>query len=130
MKKVKSISGMTMLVFGALIACMGILGLAAPQLLFEIIFYQALSRPDFPAELFIRASSQASMAMGIYYILAALTNNQAFYRWSVPVRGMNFLVFTAMVLFLSAPITWLLVASLELLGALATGFALRKERAV
>jgi hypothetical protein len=124
--KINGVPGITMMVFGVLIAATGLVGLFSPRLLFSMLGFVSPVHGIY-VEIFARASSQASLAMGAYYILAATTNNQAFYRWSVPVRVVNFSVFTGMVL-AGAPVRWMLVACLELAGALATGLALRKEK--
>jgi hypothetical protein len=116
-------SALTMLFFGILTAGMGLTGLATPQLLLFILGIPASSA----TQIFVMASSEASLAMGVYYTLAAITNVRAFFKWSIPVRILNFCVFTGMVIFGVAPSRWLMVAALELTGALATAFALRRE---
>ena len=74
------------------------------------------------------AASMASLNMGVYYILAALNDVKIFYRWTVPFRGLTFIVFTTIVLLGIAPIKFVGVALWEGIGALATGIALRKEK--
>jgi len=114
------LAALSMLVFGVLITSMGMTGLMAPHFLLEILDFS--SSPT--VQIFLMASSQASFAMGLYYILAALHDVRAFYGWSVILRIINFYVFTRMVVSGVAPPKWLMVASLELSGALATGIAL------
>ena len=116
-----------MLVFGVLIVGMGMTGLMAPQFLLTILGLFTDLRNT--TQIFVMASSQASIAMGLYYILAAVHNVREFFRWSVPLRILNFCVFTGMVIFGIAPVNWLWVASLELTGALATGIALARQKA-
>jgi hypothetical protein len=120
------LAALTMLVFGMLITASGMTGLFMPELLLDFFGFST----DGPAVLFVMACSQASLAMGVYYILAAVNNNRMFTRWSVPLRMMNFAVFAGMVLFGVAPLQWLGVAGLELLGALATGITLALESGV
>lgn len=66
--------------------------------------------------------------MGLYYILSAVHCNREFGRWSIPVRIINFCVFTGMVIFQIAPPRSLLVVELELASSLATGWALSSRR--
>jgi hypothetical protein len=114
---------LTMLFFGILTAGMGLTGLAAPQLLLFMLGIPSSSA----THIFVMASSEASLAMGVYYTLAALTNVRAFFKWSVPVRILNFCVFTGMVIFGVAPLRWLVVAGLELIGAITTTFAMHRK---
>jgi hypothetical protein len=120
------LAGLSTLVFGMLITSSGMTGLFLPELLLDFF---GLSTEG-PAMLFVMACSQASLAMGVYYILAAVNNNRMFIRWSVPLRMINFAVFAGMVLLGFAPRQWLLVAGLELVGALVTGIALRSHRSL
>jgi hypothetical protein len=121
------LAALNMLVFGMLITSSGMTGLFMPELLLDFF---GLSSGEGTAVLFVMACSQASLAMGVYYILAAVNNNRMFIRWSVPLRMMNFAVFTSMVLLGFAPTQWLLVATLELVGALVTGMAFRSRRSL
>jgi hypothetical protein len=74
------------------------------------------------------ASSMASFNMGVYYILAALNDFTPFYRWTVPFRCLTFLVFTFAVLTQLAPTRFIAVGAWELVGAIATGLALRFDK--
>lgn len=118
------IAAFSMLVFGVLIAMMGMTGLMVPQFLLTILGFSSSST----TQIFVMASSQASLAMGLYYILAAVNETREFHQWSVPLRIINFAVFTSMVGFGAAPPRWLMVACLELTGALATGIALASKK--
>jgi hypothetical protein len=75
------------------------------------------------------ASSEASLAMGLYYVMAAVLNVRAFIVWSIPVRCLNFAVFTVMAMTGIAPARWMMVASLEGIGALVTGLSLLRTQA-
>ena len=114
---------LTLFVFGVAIMGSGLTGLLAPSLLLSL-----LGLPTNEPILFIMACSQASIAMGLYYLLSAVHRNREFRRWSIPMRIINFCVFTGMVVFQVAPPRWLLVAGLELVGALATAWALASKR--
>lgn len=132
MRRPASLSGWTMLVFGVLALAFGILGLLSPALTLWVLRFEVLSRParasgDFTLT-FLTASSMAAVNMGVYYVLAALSGWTAFFRWTVPFRVVTFAVFTSAVLRGLAPVGFLGVGVWELLGALATGLALTKER--
>ena len=121
------IAALTMMVFGVLIVGMGMTGLMAPQFLLAILGLSETGISSHTTQLFVMASSQASLAMGLYYILAAVNETRTFIQWSVPMRIVNFMVFTSMVAVGLAPSSWLMVAGLELAGALATGIALASK---
>jgi hypothetical protein len=124
-------SGWTMFIFGVLALIFGFTGLLRPELVLTVMGFQVLERASrIPGDytlVFIIASSMASFNMGIYYILAALSNVKVFYRWTVPFRVVTFLVFSATVLTRLAPPAWMGVATWELSGAIATGLALKFE---
>lgn len=118
------VAALTILVFGVLITAMGMTGLLMPQFLLSILGLREAGMSTPVAQMFIMASAQASLAMGLYYILAAISNHRGFFQWSVRLRILNFVVFATMVLLGMAPSKWLMVAGLELLGAMITGIAL------
>jgi hypothetical protein len=120
------LAALTMLVFGGLIAASGMTGLFMPEILLSLLGLDGSGT----TEIFVMAASQASLAMGLYYVLAAVNNHRMFIQWSVPLRCLNFVVFGGMVLLGVAPLQLLLVAGLELLGALATGIMLTLDRGV
>jgi hypothetical protein len=120
------LAALTMLVFGELITASGMTGLFMPGFLLSLLGLDGSGT----AEIFVMAASQASLAMGLYYILVAVHNHRMFIQWSVPLRVVNFIIFAGMVLLGIAPMQWLLVAGLELLGALATTTALASGRDV
>lgn len=113
-----------MLVFGVLVTAMGMTGLVTPHVLLDILGLPASGSSAYVTQIFVIATSQASIAMGLYYILSATNNNRIFFQWSVPLRMINFIVFSSMIPLGIAPVKWLLVAGLELAGALATGIAM------
>jgi hypothetical protein len=76
---------------------------------------------------FITAASMASFNIGAYYILASLNDMKQFYKWTVPFRCVTFVVFTIAVLSGLAPTRFLGVGVWELIGATATGLALRSD---
>ncbi len=130
--RVRSASGWTMLVFGILAFLLGILGLIRPELLLSILGFSVLDRAARVAGdytlVFMTAASMASFNMGVYYILAALTDWKPFFLWTVPFRLVTFTVFTITALSGVAPMRFILVGGWEGLGAVATGLALYSER--
>ena len=118
------IAALTMLVFGMVIVGSGLTGLLAPQLLLTVL---GITDTGSATLLFLMATSQASLAMGLYYILASVNGTRVFFQWSVPLRIINFIVFAAMIPLGIAPMQWLLVAGLELAGASATAIALASK---
>lgn len=118
------IAALTMLVFGMVIVGSGLTGLLAPQLLLTVL---GITDTGSATLLFLMATSQASLAMGLYYILASVNGTRIFFHWSVPLRIINFMVFAALIPLGIAPMQWLLVAGLELAGALATAIALASK---
>ena len=130
--KLRNPSSWTIFIFGVLAFILGLLGLIRPEITLNLLNFEVLERSqrasgDFSI-LFLTASSMASFNMGIYYILASLNNVKIFYRWTVPFRMVTFAVFTIAVINGTAPQGFLGVGIWELVGALATGFALFYER--
>jgi hypothetical protein len=129
--KIRDTSGWTMLIFGAIALLLGLLGLIRPEILLSILGFDVLDRAARTAGdytlVFMAASSMASFNMGVYYILASLNDLKPFYRWTVPFRGLTFLVFTTAVLTGLAPTGFIAVGLWELTGGSATGLALRSE---
>lgn len=130
--KIRDLSGWTMMIFGALAFGLGLLGILFPETTLSLLNFTVIPRADRAAGdytvTFLIASSMASFNIGIYYMLAALNNLKRFYIWTVPFRGVSFLVFTTCVLTGIAPQGFIGVALWELVGALATGGALYYER--
>ncbi|MFF7712074.1 hypothetical protein [Streptomyces sp. NPDC007988] len=128
----RSLSGWTMAAFGVLAAFMGLVGLVSPNLLLTVLGLETGGEPALTAvgdhtSAFATASSMAALNMGVYYVLAALSDWKPFFRWTVPFRLLTFAVFGLAVLTGRAPTPFLGVAVWEGLGALATGLALRYD---
>lgn len=127
----RSLSGWTMAAFGVLAAVMGAVGLMAPDSLLTLMGFEPLAGSRAPGDhtlVFVTASSMAALNMGVYYVLAALSDWKAFYRWTVPFRLLTCAVFTLAVISGRAPAGFLGVGVWEGVGAVATGLALRHER--
>lgn len=130
--RLRNISSWTMFIFGLLAAVLGVVGLISPENTLNMLSLEVTDRAARPAGdytlMFVTASSMASLNMGIYYMLAALTNWKPFFWWTVPFRIVTFTVFTLAVANGIAPNGFLGVGAWELIGALATGAALLYER--
>ncbi|MFG2550821.1 hypothetical protein [Streptomyces sp. NPDC048581] len=121
-----------MAVFGVLAAVMGVVGLIAPDALLTVMGFTRVGdagRAEGDHTLvFLTASSMAALNMGVYYVLAALSDWRAFFRWTVPFRLLTCTVFTLAVLGGRAPSGLLGVGLWEGLGALVTAAALRHDK--
>lgn len=130
--RIRNLSSWTILIFGVLALLLGLAGLIQPEITLNMLGLEVLDRVDRASGdftvMFLTASSMASFNMGVYYVLAALTNTKRFYWWTVPFRIVTFTVFTLAVVNQVAPQEFIGVAVWELVGALATGAALFYER--
>ncbi|MBN8582535.1 MAG: hypothetical protein J0L96_17850 [Anaerolineae bacterium] len=132
MLKIRDASGWTIFIFGVMAFLLGVVGIFRPEILlgilgFEVIERAARASSDYTIT-FMTASSMASLNIGVYYVLAALNDVKIFYRWTVPFRGLTFIVFTTIILLGIAPQKFFGVALWELIGAIATGIALAREK--
>ena len=130
--KIRDASGWTMFIFGVMAFLLGVVCIIRPEILLAILGFEVVERAarassDYTLT-FITASSMASLNMGIYYVLAALNDVKIFYRWTVPFRGLTFIVFTTVVILGIAPLKFIGVPVWELTGAIATGIALAREK--
>ena len=130
--RVRNYSGWTILIFGVLALVMGLVGLVSPEAILQTLGFTVVPRTARAAGdytiMFVIASSMAAFNMGVYYILAALTNTKRFFVWTVPFRVLTFLVFTSSALSGAAPFGMIGIGLWELIGALCTGGALYYER--
>ena len=129
--RIRDASGWTMFIFGVLALLLGLLGLIRPEILLSILGFSVLDRVaratgDYTL-VFMIASSMASVNVGVYYVLAALSDVKQFYKWTVPFRCVTFTVFTLAVLTGLAPTQFIGVGVWELTGAIATGIALWQD---
>jgi hypothetical protein len=125
----RSLSGWTMAVFGLLAAAVGIVGLVSPAVQLSLLGFEPpgpRASGDYTL-VFLTASSTAALNMGVYYVLAALADWRAFFRWTVPFRLLTFTTFTVAVLIGRAPSGFLGVGVWEGVGAVVTGTALWYE---
>lgn len=121
-----------MVVFGGSAAALGVAGLAVPEVTLRLLDFEVLERTqrasgDFTLT-FLTASSMAAVNMGVYYVLAALSDFRAFFRWTVPFRVLTCSMFCLAVVRGIAPVGFIGVGVWELVGAIATGIALAREK--
>ena len=130
--KIRDASGWTMFIFGVMAFLLGTLGIIRPELELSMLGFEVVDRASRASSdytlTFMTAASMASVNVGIYYVLAALNDVKIFYRWTVPFRGLTFIVFTTIVILGIAPLKFIGVPIWELTGALATGIALSREK--
>lgn len=126
MRLPRSAAGWTVAVFGVLALAMGALGLLWPAGLLGLLGLRvpATRAPDDHTGTFVVASSMAAFNMGVYYLLAAVSDWRSFFRFTVVFRLVTVAVFSLVVLAGVAPARFAGVAIWEGLGAVATGFAL------
>ncbi|MFI8219581.1 hypothetical protein [Streptomyces sp. NPDC085932] len=130
MRLPRSAPGWTIAVFGVLAAALGAVGLVSPAVQLSLL---GLGAPDERAAgdftpAFLTASSMAALNMGVYYVLAALADWRAFFRWTVPFRLLTCTVFIVAAIGGRAPDVFVGVGVWEGLGAAATAVALRYDR--
>ena len=130
--RIRNTSSWTMLLFGVAAFLLGLIGIISPSFMLSTLGLQVVEKAqratyDYTLA-FVTTSSMASFNMGIYYILAALSNWKTFYRWTVPFRMVTFTVFTLSVVSGNAPGSFIGVAAWELVGAITTGAALYHEQ--
>ncbi|MEU7615504.1 hypothetical protein AB0B27_05270 [Micromonospora rifamycinica] len=127
MRLPRSGAGWTIAVFGVLAVLLGALGLVWPEAQLRMLGFevpQTRAAGDYTGT-FLTASSMASFNMGVYYLLAVVTEWRAFYRFTVVFRLVTFTVFTLTVLADVAPDRFIGVALWEGVGAVATALGLR-----
>lgn len=126
--RLRNLSSWTMFIFGVLAFLLGLVGIIAPDITLQLVgidpIEQAQRASGDATVGFVIASSMASFNMGVYYVPAALSNWQAFFRWTVPFRMVTFSVFMIAVAGGIAPSGFIGVGAWELIGALCTGAAL------
>ena len=129
MKLPRSVAGWTIAVFGVLALVMGAVGLLWPEAQLRLLGFEVPATRgagDYTGT-FLLASSMASFNMGVYYLLATVTEWRAFYRFTVVFRLVTFTVFSIAVLADIAPDRFFGVAAWEGLGAVATAIGLRMD---
>jgi hypothetical protein len=111
-------------VFGIYLCGLGLILLLVPNLIL-----QAFGAPP-TNEVWIRINGMFILCLSFYYIQAARNELTNFIRWTVWTRIAVIFFFAAFVLLVSAPKALLLFGLIDLLAAIWTWLALRKDEAV
>jgi hypothetical protein len=78
-------------------------------------------------EIWVRVLGLLAFCTGLLYLYCARTNQSGFFRISVPERAIFFLGTVALAVFFGATPVLAVVGSVDLLGAIWTGLALRQR---
>jgi len=109
-------------VFGFYMAVLGVVLVAAPNLLLTLNGLPTTS------EVWIRVVGVLVLCLAVYYLLAARHELTEFFRWTVFVRSTVIVFFAAFVFLGFVSPVLILFGAIDLLGAVCTGLALRSER--
>ena len=113
----------SLFVFGIYLCGLGLILLLVPNLIL-----QAFGVPP-TNEVWIRINGMFVLCLSFYYVQAARNELAIFIRWTVWTRVAVIFYFAAFVLLVSAPKALLLFGLIDLLSALWTWLALRKDEA-
>lgn len=114
-------SATSLFVFGVYLIGMGVGFVFMPNTLLSMV---SLPPTD---EVWSRVVGVLAFVLAFYYIQAGRTNLRSFAEWTVPARIAVFLFFTGFVLMGWVGPIMIGLGSVDLLGALWTGWALRTE---
>ncbi|CAF0926151.1 unnamed protein product [Rotaria sordida] len=128
---IRTVSDLTIFVFGLMAISAGLFGLIRPETLLNrmnLIVLDRSTRQDGDYTIaFLLSSSMASFNMGIYYLLAAWNQWIKFYQFTVVFRLVTVAVFILAIKNGHAPEGLIGIVIWELAGALTTGAALWYE---
>jgi hypothetical protein len=110
---------MSVAVFGTYLLTLGAVLIIAPNLLL------GLFRMAPTTEVWIRIVGMLVLFLGTYYVLAALSEVRAFFRWTVPIRFCVLVFFGGFVLSGYAPAVLLVFGVADVAGACWTAWTLR-----
>lgn len=114
----------SLFVFGIYLCGLGLFLLLAPNLLLRVFGAPATS------EVWIRVNGMFVLCLSFFYVQAARNELTAFIRWTVWARVAVIFYFAAFVLTVSAPKALLLFGLVDLLAAVWTWLALKKDEAL
>ncbi len=112
-----------MFVFGIYLCGLGLILLLAPNLILHVFGVPPTS------EVWIRINGMFVLCLSFYYVQAARNELTLFIRWTVWTRVAVIIYFVAFVLLVSAPKALLLFGLIDLLAAMWTWLALKKDEA-
>ncbi len=111
----------SLFVFGVYLCGLGLLLLLAPNVLLPLFWAPPTG------EVWIRVIGMLVLCLSFYYIQAARHGLTAFIRWTVWTRVAVIIYFAAFVLLAAAPKALLLFGLIDLLAAVWTRLALKKD---
>src|SRR5437667_9456858 len=111
----------SLFVFGIYLCGLGLILLLAPNLLLQVF------RVPPTNEVWIRVNGMFVLCLSFYYVQTARNELTIFIRWTVWTRLAVIVFFAAFVLLLSAPKALLLFGLIDLLSAIWTLFALKRD---
>ena len=114
-------SSKTVMVFGVYLVGMGLGLVLAPNLVLGMLGFQPT------VEVWPRVVGVLALVLAFYYVQAARAGVRPFVQWTVPVRIGVFVAFTAFTLTGLAGPVMILLGAVDLLGALWTAWALRRD---
>jgi hypothetical protein len=115
-------SSTSLLVFGVYLIGMGAGLVFMPNTMLGMLSLPATN------EIWVRVLGVVTLVLAFYYTQAARANLRSFAEWTVPARVAVFLFFTGFVLVGWVGLIMIVLGSVDLLGAVWTGWALRTER--
>jgi hypothetical protein len=113
----------SLFVFGIYLCGLGLFLLLVPNLLLELFGVPPTH------EVWIRINGMFVLCLSFFYVQAARNELTTFIRWTIPARMAVILYFAAFVLLVSAPKALLLFGVIDLLTAIWTWVALKKDAA-
>ena len=115
-------SSTSIFVFGLYLVGMGLGLVVMPNFVLGTLGFPATN------EVWVRVVGVLALVLAFYYISAARADLKTFAQWTVTARIGVFIAFTVFVLMKFVGPVMILLGSVDLLGALWTGWALRSEK--
>ena len=113
----------SLFVFGVYLCGLGLILLFVPNLILQLFGVPPTH------EVWIRINGMFVLCLSFYYVQVARNELTIFIRWTVWTRGAVIFFFAAFVLLVSAPKALLLFGLIDLLAAIWTWLALKKDEA-
>ena len=116
-----SYAARSLFVFGIYLCALGLLLLLVPNLILPLFGAPTTN------EVWIRINGMFVLCLSFYYVQAARHGLTGFIRWTIWARAAVIIFFAAFVLLVAAPKALLLFGLIDLLAAMWTWLALKKE---
>src|SRR5215212_10776202 len=113
----------SLFVFGIYLCVLGLILLLVPNLILQVFGVPPTN------EVWIRINGMLVLCLSFYYVQVARNELTVFIRWTVWARMAVIIYFAAFVLLVSAPKALLLFGLIDLLAAIWTWLALKKDAA-